>query len=145
MIQDTIKYNGKEYQISTTCIGSMYTYETMIFPMAYGLISGKDIYCFRTNDEFEARNKHKDIYHHPEKYLTEESINKYLKSKEELFMSREKFKEEEFTKDELALLKLAFKIVDDVVEIQRTSNSDVYTCNELYSLKQKLGINELVG
>ena len=58
---------------------------------------------------------------------------------------REKFKEEEFTEDELMLLRLAFKLVDDVVEMQRTSNSDVYLCNELYNLTQKLGISELIG
>lgn len=57
---------------------------------------------------------------------------------------REKFKEEEFTEDELALLRLAFKLVDDVVEMQRMGNSDVYMCNVLYYLKEKLGIDGLV-
>ena len=57
---------------------------------------------------------------------------------------RVEFKEEEFTEDELMLLRLAFKLVGDVVEYQRTSNSDVYLCNELYYLKEKLGINDLL-
>ena len=57
---------------------------------------------------------------------------------------RENFKEEDFTEDELFLLKLAFKLVDDVVEMQRTSNSDVYLSNELYDLEQKLGIYDLL-
>jgi hypothetical protein len=54
------------------------------------------------------------------------------------------FKEEDFTEDELMLLRLAFKLVDDVVEYQRDSNSDVYMVNELYNLTQKLGINDLI-
>lgn len=59
-------------------------------------------------------------------------------------MYKGKFTEEDFTLDELMLLKMAFKLVDDVVEIQRESNYDVYLSNELYSLKEKLGIDDLV-
>lgn len=51
---------------------------------------------------------------------------------------------EDFTEHELALLRLAFKLVDDVVEMQREDNYDVYMCNELYSLKNKLGIYDLL-
>lgn len=53
------------------------------------------------------------------------------------------FKEEDFTEDELALLRLAFKLADDVAE-QHSLISNRYLCNELYSLKEKLGIHELV-
>lgn len=55
------------------------------------------------------------------------------------------FKEEDFTEDELVLLKMAFKLVDDVVEMQRTSNYDVHLVNELYNLKEKLGISRVVN
>ena len=54
------------------------------------------------------------------------------------------FKEEDFTEDELKLLKMAFKLVADVVEIQRQDNYDVYLSNELFSLENKLGVYELV-
>lgn len=54
------------------------------------------------------------------------------------------FTEDEFTKDELMLLRLAFKLVDDVVELQRSDRYDTFLPNELYSLKEKLGISDLV-
>lgn len=54
------------------------------------------------------------------------------------------FNEEDFTDDQLQLLRIAFKLIDDVVEIQRQGNSDVYMCNELYYLKEKLGIYNLL-
>lgn len=59
-------------------------------------------------------------------------------------MYKGKFTEEDFTLDELMLLKMAFKLVDDVIEIQREDNYDVYLSNELYSLTEKLGIDDLV-
>jgi len=55
------------------------------------------------------------------------------------------FKEEDFTKDELMLLKMAFRLVETVVDAQRTSNYDVYLINELYNLKETLGISRLVN
>ena len=57
---------------------------------------------------------------------------------------KRKFNEEDFTQDELMLLKMAFNIVDVVVESQRSSNYDVYLHNEFYSLKEKLGIDDLI-
>ncbi len=54
------------------------------------------------------------------------------------------FKEEDFTEEQLLLLRMAFKLVGDVVEMQRYNNYDVYMCNELYHLKEKLGIYDLV-
>lgn len=59
-------------------------------------------------------------------------------------MDKQKWTKEDFTEDELMLLKMAFRLIDDVVEIQRYDNYDVYLSNELYSLKNKLGIYELV-
>lgn len=50
----------------------------------------------------------------------------------------------EFTEDELNLLRLAFKLVDTIVESQRLDNYDVYMCNSLFYLKEKLGIDELL-
>ena len=54
------------------------------------------------------------------------------------------FKEEDFTEDELMLLRMAFKLVSTVVETQRTDNYDVHLSNELFSLEEKLGIYDLV-
>lgn len=55
------------------------------------------------------------------------------------------FKESDFTQDQLMLLKMAFRLVDEVVEIQREDNYDVCLSNELFHLKEKLGISDLVG
>lgn len=60
-------------------------------------------------------------------------------------MDKQKWTKEDFTEDELMLLKMAFKLVDDVVEIQRYDNYDVYLSNVLYHLKKKLGIYDLVN
>ena len=51
---------------------------------------------------------------------------------------------DEFTEDELNLLKLAFALVDTVVESQRLDNYDVYMSNSLFHLKEKLGIYDLL-
>lgn len=59
-------------------------------------------------------------------------------------MDERKFTEEDFTENELMLLRMAFKLVDDVVQIQREDNYDVLMCNELFHLKEKLGIYDLV-
>lgn len=59
-------------------------------------------------------------------------------------MYKGKFTEEDFTVDELMLLKMAFKLVDDVIEIQREGNYDLYLSNELFNLTLKLGIDDLV-
>lgn len=59
-------------------------------------------------------------------------------------MPEGKFKETDFTEDELSLLKLAFELIDTVVERQRYDNYDVYMSNELFHLKVKLGIDDIV-
>ena len=50
----------------------------------------------------------------------------------------------EFTEDELKLLKLIFNVADTIVESQRIDNYDVYTGNLLYSIKEKLGIYDIL-
>lgn len=90
MVKDIIRYNNKEYQLSTVYIENMITYETMIFPIENEVVSGREVYCFRTCESNESQNKHKDILYNPEKYLSEEAIAKYLKSKEEDFEEEEK-------------------------------------------------------
>lgn len=55
-----------------------------------------------------------------------------------------KFKEEDFTEDQLMLLKMGFKLLDTIVEEERCGNSDVYLRNELFYLKEKLGIDDIV-
>lgn len=89
MVQDYIIYNNKEYQLSTVYIKNMTTYETMVFPIDNEVISGREVYCFRTCESSKSQNKHKDILYNPEKYLSEEAIAKYLKSNEEDFEEKE--------------------------------------------------------
>lgn len=76
MIKDIIKYNEKEYQLSTVNINGCF--ETMIFPIENGIISGNEVYCFRTVRASESHNKHRDIYYHYDKYLSDKAIEKYL-------------------------------------------------------------------
>lgn len=81
MVKDIIKYDNKEYQLSTIYIENMITFETMIFPIKNGKVSGEEVYCFRTLEANESKWKHTDIYEHPEKYVSEEAITEYLKTK----------------------------------------------------------------
>lgn len=55
------------------------------------------------------------------------------------------FSEDDFTEDELMLLRLAFGLVDVAVESARRDNYDVDRSNALYDLKHKLGVYEIVG
>lgn len=82
MIKDIIKYSDKEYQLSTVYIENMSTFETMIFPIKNGKVSGEEVYCFRTLRAGESQKKHEDIYYHPENYVTKEAIEKYLVCKD---------------------------------------------------------------
>lgn len=59
-------------------------------------------------------------------------------------MYKGKFTEEDFTVDELMLLKMAFNLVNIVVETQKEDNYDVCLSNELFNLTLKLGIDDLV-
>lgn len=81
MIKDIIKYDNKEYQLSTIYIENMITFETMIFPIENGKVSGEEVYCFRTLRVNESKWKHTDIYKHPEKYVSNKAIEKYLTCK----------------------------------------------------------------
>ena len=84
MIKDIIRYEDKEYDISTVYIEDKVTFETMIFENENNRISENEVYCFRTLFSSVSKNKHKDILEHPEKYLSKEAIDEYLKSKAEL-------------------------------------------------------------
>lgn len=92
MVQDYIIYNNKKYQLSTVYIENIITYETMVFPVDNEVVSGREVYCFRTCESSKSQNKHKDILYNPEKYLSEEAITEYLKSKEEDFEDEEQIK-----------------------------------------------------
>lgn len=81
MVKDIIQYNKKEYQLSTVFIEKMKLFETMIFPIKNGIVSGNEVYCFRTRDEGKSRYKHIDIYENVEKYLSDKVIEKYLACK----------------------------------------------------------------
>lgn len=81
MVKDIIQYNKKEYQLSTVFIEKMKLFETMIFPIENGIVSGNEVYCFRTMDAGKSRYKHIDIYENVEKYLSDKAIEKYLACK----------------------------------------------------------------
>lgn len=83
IVKDYIKYKNKEYQLST--IKNDSEFETMVFPIKNGKISGNEVYKFTTFDAGESSDKHGDIYNNPEKYVSSEAIKKYLDSKEEDF------------------------------------------------------------
>lgn len=83
MIKDIIKYGEKEYQLSTVNLDGLL--ETMIFPIENSVVSGKEVYCFRTVKPGESMEKHGDIFYHPEKYISEEAIATYFKEKEDWF------------------------------------------------------------
>lgn len=87
MVKNIIKYNEKEYQLLTINIDGMF--ETMIFPIEKGVVSEKEVYCFRTMEEGESKDKHINIYYQPSKYLSKEAIAEYIKSKEEDFETEE--------------------------------------------------------
>lgn len=55
------------------------------------------------------------------------------------------FEEDMFTSEELMLLRMAFNILNTIVESMREGNSDVYMSNTLYDLKNKLGIYDIVN
>ena len=92
MIKNDIEYNGKSYQVST--IDLHWVYETMIFPVIDGVVSGSEVYKYRTCLKSDSENKHFDIVKHPKKYLDENCIEEYKKSLEEDFKLTdiEKFK-----------------------------------------------------
>ena len=92
MIKNEIEYKGKSYQVST--IDLHWGYETMIFPIINGVVSGNEVYKYRTCDRDDIINKHFDIVTHPEKYLDDKIIEEYKKSLEKYFKVTdiEKFK-----------------------------------------------------
>ena len=81
MVKDVIKYNKKDYQLSTVFLENMALFETMIFSIENGVVSGEEVYCFRTMDAGESKYKHEDIYESPEKYLSDKAIEKYFACK----------------------------------------------------------------
>ena len=54
------------------------------------------------------------------------------------------FEESDFTEEELAILRLAFKVTETILESERIDRYDVDRVNAFYSLKNKLGIYDLV-
>ena len=51
---------------------------------------------------------------------------------------------EDFTEDELKMLKVIFKGAEAILEAKRIDNYDVDDVNTFYYLKQKLGIYDLI-
>jgi len=85
MNKNIINYNDKDYQVSTVYIDNMATYETMVFPIENGIISGSEVYCYRTVEADISMYIHNDILYNPKNYLSEEAIANYLKEKENWF------------------------------------------------------------
>ena len=54
------------------------------------------------------------------------------------------FEESDFTEEELAILRLAFKVTETILESERIDRYDVDRVNAFYYLKNKLGIYDLV-
>ena len=77
-------YTGKEYQVSTAFVYDCY-FETMIFPIEDGVVSGREVYKWEAYNIEEAVDKHRDIKNRPQAYISEESIAEYLKLKEKDF------------------------------------------------------------
>ena len=73
-------YTGKKYQVSTVWIYSSY-FETMIFPIEDGVVSGREVYKWEAYCLEEAVNKHRDIKNRPQAYISEESIAEYIRLK----------------------------------------------------------------
>lgn len=78
MVKDIIQYDGKEYQLSTVLLEPSNVFETMIFPIEDEVVSGNAVYCYRTTKAGQSMKKHEDVYDHPEKYVSEKAIEKYL-------------------------------------------------------------------
>lgn len=72
-----ITYNNCRYQISTVYLSYFELYETMIFPVINGIVSGNEVFTFRTFNKKDSIKKHIDICQHPEKYLSKEKIQEY--------------------------------------------------------------------
>ena len=51
---------------------------------------------------------------------------------------------EDFTEEELTMLRAIFKGAEAVIEAQRTDRYDVDAVNTLFNIKEKLGIYDLV-
>lgn len=84
MVKDIIYHNSKIYQVSTCKVYNNTCFETMIFPIDHeNHVSGHEVYSFHTFEAGESKNKHRDIILHPEKYVSDEAIENYRKSKEE--------------------------------------------------------------
>ena len=59
MVKDIITYGEQTYQLSTVNIDGML--ETMVFPIINGVVSGNEVYCFRTckaDQSFQTRKPH---------------------------------------------------------------------------------------
>lgn len=94
MLKDIIEYKNKEYQLSCSSVSNHTIYEIMIFPIENEMISENEVYCFRTTDVHDAASEYHKILNNQYLYVSEEAINKYLKSKEEdVITDLQKFKD----------------------------------------------------
>ena len=80
MFKDNIVYENKKFQLSAIKLDGYY--EIMIFPIEFGVVSGREVYCFRTANTREATSKYRDIYYNYQNYVSEEAINNYVREEE---------------------------------------------------------------
>lgn len=85
ILKDTFTFENRSFQLSAVRLKDYNIFEIMVFPIEYGVVSGNEVYCFRTGDAKEAINKYRDIYYYSKNYVSEEAIEKYLKEKEDWF------------------------------------------------------------
>lgn len=81
--QAIIKYNEKTYQVSRVYLEDTDMIEVMVFPIENGIVSGSEVFCYRTDIYEWAKYTYEDIKNRPEIYLSEQAIKEYLATKED--------------------------------------------------------------
>ena len=59
----------------------MKVFEIMIFPIKDATVDNNEVFCYRTMFQESASHRARDIYDHPEKYLSDAAIEAYLACK----------------------------------------------------------------
>lgn len=114
MLKDIIEYKNKEYQLSCSSVNNHTIYEIMIFPIENKIVSGNEVYCFRTTDVHDAASEYHKILNNQYLYVSEEAINKYLKTKEK-----------DFVETDLQKFKNFFNNMNIEYEIERYKNGTI--------------------
>lgn len=78
MIRDIVKYNDREYRVTTIYFPATNIHTTEVRLIENGSVTDEVVYHFVTVESSESQDKHKDILDNLEKYLSEAAIRKYL-------------------------------------------------------------------